>query len=139
MQSPSTSAIIGGGIYFKTGTNPYSELKSLRRAGSYIKGDERILGDGDFVKQQLEQANERMEREYRIRALGFDTEKIIERVSEVLGIAPAQVTAAGKCRDTVRARSLVCYWAVGECGISMASLSIVQEIGGISGSNRAVR
>ena len=118
--------LIGGGLVRSAGG--WSELKALRRAKSYIKGDERILGDGDFVKQQLEQANERMERKYRIRALGFDTEKIIERVSEVLGIAPAQVTAAGKCRDTVRARSLLCYWAVRECGISMASLSKRLEV-----------
>ncbi len=34
-----------------------------------------------------------------------------------------QVFSAGKNRLTVRARSLLCYWAVRECGMSMASLA----------------
>ena len=122
--------LIGGGLVRSAGG--WSELKALRMARDYIKGDERILGDGVFVKQQLEQASERMERKYRIRALGFDMEKIIERVSEVLGIPQDQVTAPGKCRNIVQARSLFCYWAVRECGMTMASLSKKLEISSAS-------
>ncbi len=34
-----------------------------------------------------------------------------------------QVMAPGKNRQTVRARSLLCYWAVRECGMTMVYLS----------------
>lgn len=47
-------------------------LKVNRRAGDYQKGDERILGDGDFVKEVLAKAQERMENRYRLIAEGFD-------------------------------------------------------------------
>lgn len=118
--------LIGGGLVRSSGG--WSGLKALRKSRAYVKGDERILGDGDFVKQRLEQINENLEKKYRIRALGIDTDKIIERVSDVLGIPPRQVIGVGKSRDIVRARSLLCYWAVRECGISMVSLSKRLEI-----------
>jgi hypothetical protein len=34
----------------------WSAIKALRRIGAYQKGDERILGDSDFVKKVLAQA-----------------------------------------------------------------------------------
>ena len=31
-------------------------MRALRKAGAYMKGDERILGEGDFVEKMLAQA-----------------------------------------------------------------------------------
>ena len=31
-------------------------MRALRKAGAYMKGDERILGEGDFVQKILTQA-----------------------------------------------------------------------------------
>jgi putative transposase len=45
------------------------------------------------------------------------------RVSKVLGVKPEEVWGEGKYRRIVEARSLLCYWAVRELGISMSSLS----------------
>lgn len=122
--------LIGGGLVRSNGG--WTEVKALRRAKAYVKGDARILGDGDFVKERLAEANEQMERKYRMRALGFDVDKIAARVGEVLGIDAVQVFAFGKNRETVRARSLLCYWAVRECGIPMAELSRRLEISATS-------
>ncbi len=36
----------------------------------HLKGDERILGDSDFVEKFLSQASEQMERRYRLKAEG---------------------------------------------------------------------
>jgi hypothetical protein len=41
-----------------------------------IKGDERILGDTDFVKAVLKEADKRLERRYRLKAEGFDLEQV---------------------------------------------------------------
>jgi len=101
----------------------WSALKTLRRAKSYIKGDERILGDSEFVLQSLKQSEEQLERKYKIRTQGYDLSKIGRRVADVLGISTDQVFAAGKSRPTVRARSLLCYWAVREAGMTMTSIS----------------
>lgn len=120
------SELIGGGLVRSVGG--WSALKALRKAKISIKGDERILGDSDFVQQSIEMANEQMERKYRIQAQGYDFQKIARRVSEVLNMPIGKVLAAGKNRETVRARSLLCYWAVRECGMAMIVLAKRFEI-----------
>ncbi len=85
--------------------------------------DERILGDGDFTQSVLDEAKERLEERYRLQAQGYDLEKVTIRVSSELGIDPEQVWAAGKHQITVKARSLMCYWAVRRLGISTTELS----------------
>jgi putative transposase len=50
-------------------------------------------------------------------------EKIAIRVSSELGVDPEQVWAAGKHPITVKARSLMCYWAVRKLGLSATELS----------------
>jgi hypothetical protein len=48
------SDLVGGGLIRSAGG--WSAIKALRRIGAYQKGDERILGDSDFVKKVLAQA-----------------------------------------------------------------------------------
>jgi putative transposase len=113
--------LTGGGLVRSAGG--WSALKTLRKAKIYVKGDERILGDSDFVLQSLEEANEQLERKYKIRTQGYDIDKIAKRVAGLMDTPIDQVFAAGKGRQRVRARSLLCYFAVRECGMTMVSLS----------------
>ena len=83
----------------------------MRRVQDHMKSDERILGDGDFALSVLDEAKERLEARYRLQAQGYDLEKVTIRVSSELGIGPEQVWRAGKTPNTVKARSLLCYWA----------------------------
>jgi len=55
----------GGGLVRSIGG--WGVLKSRRRMKIHIKGDERILGDSDFVEKVLSQASEQMERRYRLK------------------------------------------------------------------------
>ena len=55
-----------------------------------IKGDERILGDSDFVEAVLREADEQLERRYRLKAEGFDLDQVAERVAQVMNI-PAEL------------------------------------------------
>ena len=77
------------------------------------------MGDSDFVRRSIEKADGQPERKYRIRAKGYDFDKISRRVSDVSGIPIQEVLAPGKNRGTVQARSLLCYRAARECGMSM--------------------
>jgi putative transposase len=88
-----------------------------------LKGDERILGDGDYVDEVLRAANESLQRRYRLQAMGVDVDKIAQRVATLMGLPVEAVWAAGKHRNTVAARSLLCYWAVRHSGVSMSSLA----------------
>jgi putative transposase len=115
------SDLIGGGLVRSVGG--WSALKSLRQAKIYQKGDERILGDGEFVEKTLKAANEAMKKKYVLQAQGVDLNKITTRVANLLDMDVEEVWAAGRYSRIVKARSLLCYWAVRELGISMALLS----------------
>ena len=87
------------------------------------KGDERILGDGDFVEQMLVAGRERLERRYYIIAQGYDFNGLVNRVVQLLDMQTKDVLASGKHPATVKARSLLCYWATRELGITTIELS----------------
>jgi REP-associated tyrosine transposase len=114
------SDLVGGGLIRSAGG--WSAIKALRRIGAYQKGDERILGDSDFVKKVLAQAKENFERKYHLKSNGFNFEKVLGRVAELLDLKPEQVLAVGKYKKTVAARSLLCFWATSELGISQNEL-----------------
>ena len=113
--------LTGGGLVRSTGGGV--AVKALRRNGDYQKGDERILGDGDFVAKTLAQANEQMERKYRIRNMGVTFETVVERVANLLEMETREVLSHGKQKRLVKARSLVCFFATQETNISQAELS----------------
>jgi chromosomal replication initiation ATPase DnaA len=98
-------------------------VKALRDEKVYQRNDERILGDGEFVGSVLAAAEEAMEKRYAQRARGVNLAFIASRVWRVLGVKPEEVWAKGKYRRIVEARSLLCYWAVRELGVSMSSLA----------------
>ncbi len=50
-------------------------------------------------------------------------DKVTLRVSTVLEMEPEQIWAPGKQLMTVKARSLLCYWAVRQLGFSATELS----------------
>jgi len=114
--------LIGGGLIRRAGV--WSGVKAMRRAQDHMKSDERILGDGDFTQTVLEEAQERLEERYRLQAQGYELDKVAIRVSSELGIDPEQVWRPGKHRLTVKARSLLCYWAVRKLGFSATELSV---------------
>jgi putative transposase len=113
--------LTGGGPVRSVGG--WAAVKALRAAKVFEKSDERILGNGDFVESLLAAASEARERKYELQSRGVTLAKIAARVAEVLGVEPRDVWAAGRHHKTVQARSLLCYWAVRELGVSMASLS----------------
>ncbi|MDL1986368.1 MAG: transposase [Deltaproteobacteria bacterium] len=114
------SDLVGGGLIRSAGG--WSAIKALRRIGAYQKGDERILGDSDFVEKVLAQAKENFERKYHLKSNGFNFEKVLGRVAELLDLKPEQVLAVGKYKKTVAARSLLCFWATSELGMSQSEL-----------------
>lgn len=113
--------LTGGGLVRSAGG--WSAVKLMRRASARVKGDERILGDGEFVEQVLAAGKERYERLYHLKAQGWDLNRLIKRVAQQLGLEPKQVLAAGKHPQTVKARSLLCYWATRELGTTTIELS----------------
>jgi REP-associated tyrosine transposase len=118
--------LTGGGLVRSVGG--WGALKSLGKGKAHLKGDERILGDSDFVEAVLEAQSEKLERRYRLEAEGFDIEKVIKRAAEISGLTAEQIRTAGKEPRRVQARSLACYWAVRELGMTTVAVSKVLGI-----------
>ena len=113
--------LTGGGLVRSSGG--WAQLKTLREAGVRVKSDERILGDSDFVSSVLKAANEKLEGKYKLRASGCDYDQIVNRVAHVLGMDVREVIACNKSPQTVRARSLLCYWAHIKIGMTTVDIS----------------
>jgi len=115
------SDLVGGGLIRSYGG--WSQIKAFRISKAHIKGDERILGDSDFVQQVLEAANEKMTRKHLLQSQGFNLEMVANRVAALLGMQSEEVWASGRHRRTVEARSLLCFWATSELAISQTFLA----------------
>ncbi len=82
-----------------------------------------ICGDGDFVDRVLSEAQERMERRYHLKTMGFGIESVADHVCRLLAIDRSEIFTPGKEPAKVMARSLFCYFAVSELGTSQSELS----------------
>lgn len=115
------SDLTGGGLIRSSGG--WAAVLEKRSAKIFEKSDERILGDGDFVEEVLSAAQEQMEHRYRLASEGYDLDKIASKVCDLVQVELSELWAPGKEPKRVEARSLLCYWAVRDLGISMAELS----------------
>jgi len=113
--------LVGGGLIRSLGG--WASAKALRGTKDRIKGDERILGDGNFVQEVLESCQQQLERRYHYKAKGYGFDWLVGQVATLFGLDKNIVTRQGRYPDTVEARSVLCYWATRELGISTLELS----------------
>jgi putative transposase len=108
--------LVGGGLIRSLGG--WEGVQGLKRWKGRFKGDERILGESEFVGEVLKASEEAMERRYGLRAEGLDLDRIIGRVAELFGMKVEEIEVGDKSPKGVAARSVVSYWAVRELGVS---------------------
>jgi hypothetical protein len=108
--------LVGGGLLRSSGG--WAGLKALSKARIHQKGDERILGDGDFVTGVLAAQKEQFERRYGLQSQGYDVGRVVAKVARIFEIAPELIFRPSNQPLRAKARSLVCYWAVRELGVS---------------------
>lgn len=113
--------LVGGGLIRSLGG--WSSVKALRSRDERIKGDERILGDSEFVEEVLSSCEEALERKYAFHARGHDFDWLVERVAKALAIETDQVLRSGRYPLTVKARSVLCFWATRELGMTTVGLA----------------
>lgn len=119
--------LTGGGLIRSLGG--WSEVKGLRRKGqARVMSDERILGDSDFVDTVLSQADERYERRYELKRRGYDLARIAKRVAEIYRMERDEIFSKGKQQRKVKAKSLLCFWAVREVGMSLREVAARLEM-----------
>jgi hypothetical protein len=107
----------GGGLLRSIGG--WAALAALRRGKDWVKSDERIWGDSDFVTSVLRHADEQMENSYRLKSEGFGLDDVAKRVAHVMSLPLEIVWEKSRRPQAVQARSLLCYWVTRELGKSM--------------------
>ena len=114
--------LTGGGLIRSLGG--WEKVKDIRRNGQdRIKGDQRILGESDFVQGILDDAEEKLTRFYELKNKGYDLEKVEVRVCEIFGIDSDELFSRSRIKARADARGLYCYWGSRELGYTMSELS----------------
>jgi REP element-mobilizing transposase RayT len=113
--------LTGGGLIRSTGG--WEGVQRLRKAGSFQKSDERILGDGDFVEIVLAEAEENLTRRYAYEARGLTLEHLLHAVATQVAINPEELVGTSKVRNVTKGRALFCYLAAAELGVSMTAIA----------------
>ena len=74
-----------------------------------------------------------------LKSAGVDLNFIVERVAALLDMSVEDVWREGKFKHLVRARSLLCFWAVRALGLSMVSMARRLNISTVAVSKSVVR
>lgn len=112
--------LAGGGLIRSLGG--WSEAKKIKR-GERVKGDERILGDSEFVMSVLSEAEEAFERRYGLKRKGINAEKAEKKILKVFDIKREELYSGSRRKQISEARSIYCYWCARELGESLTSLA----------------
>ncbi len=113
--------LTGGGLIRSAGG--WDTVKKLRKSGIRLKGDERILGDTDFVLDMLSRANEDLTKKTRLRTQGIDFDAVVARVAQLLSLPIGAVRRRDKSPQSVMARRLICHFAHNELGLSTVAIA----------------
>jgi REP element-mobilizing transposase RayT len=113
--------LVGGGLVRSTGG--WSAVSAKRKAGAFLKSDERILGSSEFVNDALADAQETLNRRYALIGKGVGFDEIVTAVSNLMDLEPSDIVGPSKERTIVKARVLICYWAARSLGMSMTAIS----------------
>jgi putative transposase len=114
--------LIGGGLIRSLGG--WEKVKEIRLSGhDRIKGDQRILGENDFVQKILTEADEKLNRFYELKSKGYDLKKIEDRVCEIFGLEKEEFFSKSRIKARSDARAVYCYFAARELGYPLTELA----------------
>jgi putative transposase len=114
--------LVGGGLIRSLGG--WEAVKKMRIGGQErVKGDQRILGDSGFVSDVLKEADEKFERRYEMKRLGYDLNTIEDRVCEIYKVGREDIFSGSREKVKSDARALFCFWAVRGLGYGQRELA----------------
>ena len=113
--------LVGGGLVRSMGG--WSRVLSLRRQGEPEAHDDRILGDGDFVQAILEEADQKLARQIRVRKKAGSLSKIIRERCREAGVNEVELRSGSRRKAVSELRRDICFFLNRELGISMAEIA----------------
>jgi REP element-mobilizing transposase RayT len=110
--------LVGGGLVRSQGG--WSVVKSLRRRGENLKGDERILGSSDFVQELVAEAAERVARQLPLDEAGTKADDLIREACAKAGIGIEALRSGSRIGGLPRLRRDLAPMLVHRLGLTRA-------------------
>ena len=113
--------LVGGGLIRSMGG--WSAVLASRRRDERQAADQRILGDGDFVKQVISGLDDLVKKNLRLAGQRIDINDLAEKVSEKYNVSIGELRSGGRRRAVVEARQAMSWYCVRELGYSGADVA----------------
>jgi REP element-mobilizing transposase RayT len=113
--------LVGGGLIRSMGG--WSAVLASRRRGEREIADQRILGDGDFVKSVISGLDDLVKKNLRLSGQRIDIKALAEKISERYNISAGELLSGGRRREVVKARQAISWIGVRELGYSGADVA----------------
>ena len=124
----------GGGLVRSAGGNKAGLLG--RKKEEREKGDERILGSGDFVNEALRKAGEDWEKGQGDK---ISLSELVEKVASHLDLKTERIISASRRKEITEARSLVCHFAINNLSYSASEVARFLSISRVNAGRCAER
>jgi REP element-mobilizing transposase RayT len=113
--------LVGGGLIRSMGG--WSAVLASRRRGERDVADQRILGDGDFVKQVISGLDDLVKKNLRLSGQRIDLKVLAKKVSERYNVSTGELRLGGRRGAVVKARRAMSWIGVRELGYSGADVA----------------
>jgi REP element-mobilizing transposase RayT len=113
--------LVGGGLIRSMGG--WSAVLASRRRGERDVADQRILGDGDFVKQVISGLDDLVKKNLRLSGKRIDIKALAGKVCEKYNVSMGELRSGGRRRAVVKARRAMSWIGVRELGYSGADVA----------------
>lgn len=113
--------LTGGGLVRSAGG--WHGLLELRKQGDRIWGDERILGDNDFVRRVLTSERDRLTRKEQRTREGWTLQRLLNHVAGDFGVKSSDLKSRKRTSEISRARSFFAWWASDELGFGLTEIA----------------
>ncbi|MDQ6967277.1 MAG: hypothetical protein Q9M14_01165, partial [Mariprofundaceae bacterium] len=113
--------LTGGGLLRSAGG--WESLAAMRKAKEYWRGDERILGDSEFVGNVPQEAEEEFSRKEELKRQGWDLQRLVNEVCRLLAVNLEDLQKKGRANNLSMAKWVICYLGYSQLGINGAKLA----------------
>jgi len=113
--------LVGGGLIRSNGG--WAEVLSARRRKERQAYDQRVLGDDEFVKRVLTEANDFIKGNLRLEGKSMALPSLAEMVCDVRGVSLVELRSGSRRREIVGARQVFSWLGVKELGCSGAEVA----------------
>jgi hypothetical protein len=115
------TSLSGGGLVRSVGS--WEALSRLRKEHVATIGDERILGDSDFVSNALRQDELNLEYKSYLERSGWSLDKLVGEVCKMVGVNEGALFRKTRQNDASAAKSLICFWGTRVLGFSAREIA----------------